>query len=72
MIKFIIFGAVLFFVYRLFVKPFLVPPQANAPLDQLQDILNKLQQQQKNPNSNTQPQNKRANDDDYTDYEEIK
>jgi hypothetical protein len=76
MFKLLLFGLILFFVYRLFIKPFLVPVQANAPLDQLQDLISKLQQQQKGqrPQQNSRAgQSNRANDEEeYTDYEEIK
>ncbi len=74
MLKIILFGFILFFIYRVFVKPLLVSPQANAPLDQLQDLISKLQQQQgKNTNSNNKTnRNNPTNDDEYTDYEEIK
>lgn len=75
MFKLLLFGLILFFVYRLFVKPLLVPAQANAPLDQLQDLISKLQQQQRNQQGqpNSRPgQNNRHDDEEYTDYEEIK
>jgi hypothetical protein len=67
-----------YLVYRFLIKPILLDVRQNNPqfnrFDEMQDMINRMRQQQNGQHQNPRPKNNKAgskNDGDYIDYEEV-